>query len=118
MDGYFQVDNPGHVFKILSGQLYASNETLSEYCVRGTRIVKDWSCDKRVAALLRREGRVSEDPVVEALKRCCLAVSEDAGLSSSGGPPLSILEINFKNPSERSYFPESWMYQEKDIYMG
>ena len=104
-----------NIFVILQGQLYAANKTLEEYCERGARFVEGWNCSRRVAALLRREGRVLEDPAVQALKRCCLASSKGTALL---GSPLPILQINYRNPNERSHFPESWMYQEEDIYMG
>ena len=80
--------------------------------------MEGWSCSRRVTALLRREGRVSDDPVVEALKRCCLAVSQGTARSSSARPSQPKIVMDFASPNERSHFPESWMYQDEDILMG
>ena len=76
--------------------------------------MEGWSCSRRVKALMRREGRVSEDPVVEALERCCLAVSHGTGRSTSVNRPPPP-PIDFTSPNARSHFPESWMYQDEDI---
>ena len=102
------------VFLIPPGQFYAGNDTLIEYCEKGARYVEGWSCSRRVKALMRREGRVSEDPVVEALERCCLAMSHGTARSTSVNRPPPP-PIDFTSPNARSHFPESWMYQDTDI---
>ena len=96
---------------------YDGNATLTTYCEKGQRVVEGWSCLRRATALLNRKNLTMDSPIVQALYKCCMAVSQAGGRSGIVVP----LPENFDTGTDfqiRSDFVESWMFKDGLIEIG
>ncbi|XP_072051761.1 complement C3-like [Amphiura filiformis] len=91
---------------------YEGNSTLTTYCERGARIIEGWSCLRRFTGLANRKGWELDHPCVQALKKCCYAVSQAGGRSADQNPAaLQVGPIDYGEVNVRSNFPESWLFE-------
>ena len=96
---------------------YEGNDTLTRYCEKGQRFVEGWNCSRRRDSLMNRKEWDMDHPNVQALYRCCLAVSQAAGRSGNG-PQLPPPEVKYDDVQIRSDFPESWLFKDNLVSFG
>ncbi len=99
------------MFIVNTVNIYEDNATLIQYCQRGQRFIEGYTCDRRATGLANRKGWDRNHPNVQALYRCCLAVTQATGRSGNAQFKRPPPNVNFDKVQIRTYFPESWLFQ-------